>query len=406
LIAVVLALIAASGVVTARAGQVAASPATSGDETIAQRQADLAPLARQLEAIGAHDPDFAMTGIDAASDTVVVYRRNGADGTTASAYQSLRSQAGGTVVVRPALLSAAQTKELMDSVWAARAKLAAAGIEVTQVTTEGPGPVAIGVASLTPAAQALATRYAVFGPGTVVVAQADPIQMASRQNDSAAYYGGGRIYRAGDGRGCSAAFGGHSSGNGADYLLTAYHCVWLNDRRFWDGGHDFMGSATALAGVDDAAAIKVSSDPLMWTGPWDSALPFVTRVTTVDAPRVDLRICTSGSYSGVRCTARVVGGGHFGLTDSNGNNYDAYLFYADHEQGGEIVGHGDSGGPVYYGYSAGTAAVGIISAQMEGPGWTVPCVGDPDPGHRPCSRRVFFGDVAKVASLWDLDLTR
>lgn len=377
----------------------ASKPAGSGLD-LDSWQARTLPLANQLSALGDTDADFAAVRLDYASGTVAVYRKGGAP---AARYTSVQAPAGAKVQIRPALLSAQESKSLMDQVWAARPALAREGITVTGVSTGGGGAVTIHVQELTTAAQALPGRFNQYGPATVRVEQGDYLRAANRFNDPMPFYGGDRVASAtgvlADGRtgftNCTSGFGGRSAGNGADYVLMAYHCAKPGDPRFWTTNEDmvgqrFVGTATVLDAGHDIAYVRSSTAPHVWDGPIHPySAQFTKPVTAMAKPVSGARICTSGSFSGARCYATIVDGGHFTLCgDWSGQGcWDVYVWYADADDWKSMCQPGDSGGPVFTPTGSTVTAIGIISGAGYRPPTTVSC------------SRVFFPDIYTEAWL-------
>lgn len=390
----------------AEPGRSASADLTTADlETLAaERQLPLLAMADDVDTVTVTDPRFSATAIDIETNSVVVYRVGGAPiGTTAAAYAAVPARNGARISYKPALLTDKQTRDAVESVTRARGELAATGIEVTAVTPEIGGPVTIGVADLTVATLSLATRFAAFGPGTVRVERKERGQAPSRQDDGPVLYAGGSRIKPAGGGGCSSGFSARHS-TGRRYIITAFHCVNESDRRFWDGGDDYMGSADQTTPARDMALIGVNSDNYLYVGGYDSNAK--KEVTQASAPRTGMVVCTSGSYSGAVCGGRVVGWTTVWTFHDDGRPYEKQVWLAEQVDHLGIVGHGDSGGPVVISNADQTTvvAVGVIS-HMEATNNPAACRGLPTTATRKCSYIVGFGDVATQAAAWGLSLT-
>jgi hypothetical protein len=226
-----------------------------------------------------------------------------------------------------------------------------------------------------------------------------PEAAAIRLDDQSPYRGGAFIQPAGH-IGCSSGFGVHSRGNGADYVITAYHCNLPSDPRFWDGGNDFMGSVTSANTGLDAAFIKTSSRPWAFDGAWDNSTGYSKRVVGIRKPTTGTRICTSGSYSGVRCYGTISGAHNYRTTSRAGRTYTVHAYAA--ASGSEINGQGDSGGPVFTPSGSNVYAIGLISGQSTAVAYKTGCVGWVYTG-RKCSKVVLFTSAWDISSQHNLD---
>lgn len=407
-IAVVLAL---GGTAQAGAGSAASRQrSTAGADEWTAR---VVQSTTRISQLATHDDAFSGVAIDAPRHAVIIYRKGG--GTT-RLYSSVSVPAGTRVEYHAAPMTSVETTRVMDTVWRARAALKHQGIVVTAVTTPWNGHVTVQVQRVTPTTKAvIQSRFAVFGRGTVQVEQSDFLRPASRFNDTAPFFAGDRIYSATgtfkdgsqDYARCTSGFGGLST-NGKHYMLTAYHCAKPGDPRFWAAGNppQSIGRASVLDAGHDLVYIPTSTYPKVWDGPLDpTADEFTKNVTAVAKPVVGTNhVYTSGSFSGARGGGTIHGSGHYTLcTPWSGQAcYDAYLWYADKDDGTDFVAQGDSGGPVFIPDGNNVTAIGSISRI----GNLLPsaeCVGD----GTVCSSTVYFSDVYTEAVVnHHLDLTR
>lgn len=245
-----------------------------------------------------------------------------------------------------------------------RAELLAAAREVARVdgvTSVGPRPDGSGLAAT------------VAGPSTSAVTAADgiPVQvtpgvrtapmLASRQGDSAPYWGGGR-FRIGNGA-CTTGFaiihGGRSK------LLSAGHCG-ANGNAAVDGDGDRMGAIEGDSNSRDTLLVDARGGGSVFVGGWQSS-----RSKSVASARASVPgnyICTSGASSGEHCSIRVK------AVDQTFNiGYPVYpTIAAEHPVRACAVAPGDSGGPVIA-YRAdgrvdalGTMVGGVMDTPCEG----------------------------------------
>jgi hypothetical protein len=367
--------------------------------------------AESLRKQGDGDPGFATIEIDSKAQKVLVYRKGGG---ASSRYAVVRKQAGVDVEFRSAPLTEKETYDLIARIAGQRGTVAKRGIEITSVTSRWTGPVTIRVKDLTGAARGLAREFDAYGPGTVAVEQGAAAQPLSRDNDIPPFIAGAHIQSTAGFGDCTSGFTGRSTGNGAGYMITAYHCVRTADPRFWttdaagSPSGSYVGQVTVLDPRHDIAYIKTAASTVPST--WDGAIypklnQFVKPVTAMAQPTRSMnRVCTSGSFSGVRCYGTVTGGGPHWM-DSAGDamgQYEAWLWTVENNVAGASMGaRGDSGGPVFVPNGNNVTAIGMISAADTSS--SAPCTGDATS----CYSRVHFADVYTEAWLnHDIDLRR
>lgn len=384
-------------------GSTAAKAETVPEMDAVEWAASVEPAVEQLRGIAKSDPNFATIKLDLGKRTVDVYRKGGA---SVVSYSAARLPAGARLQFRAAPLTSAETYELIDRIHATEAELTKQGIAVASITSEWTGPVTIGVRKLTDAARALPARFSDFGPDTVVVEEnSGEFIRTNRDFDVEPFIAGAHIVSSGNEHSCSSGFTGKSTGNGAYYMITAAHCVRTSDPRFWtsdmNGGgpsSSFIGQATVVDSGHDIAYIRVTPDaftvPSTWDGPiYPKVNQFAKTVNAMQHPSTAMtNVCTSGAFSGARCYASIKGGG---LVEG------MWLWWADSNNGTQIMGDGDSGGPVFRPNGGNNvAALGAISGSYNI--YEVPnCGGDVNF----CFSRVYFSDVYTEAYLnHDIDL--
>lgn len=226
----------------------------------------------------------------------------------------------------------------------------------------------------------------------------------SRWNDSAPFYAGGHFSEE---MACSTSFAtGQSTTAGQGlFMLTAAHCVSDNHPVYTSYGTK-MGTVIARMASRDIASIQIpqhsagyvyNGAPISDLGPLTASRVYGSRRSLPGE-----LVCTSGSYSGTRCSIYVA---FVNVTafDDNGNlvtklvegYHMGYDFQPDHLQ---IARHGDSGGPVeqWAPDHRGVYAKGIISGGVDS-GYTVVCSGV---GSGECYDTIRWADIKTAEILW------
>jgi hypothetical protein len=212
----------------------------------------------------------------------------------------------------------------------------------------------------------------------------------TRQNDSSPYYAGARIYGA---LACTTGWAiNHASPLSPETtkLLTAAHCQ-VSGSSFTDGGGDTVGPVTNRSTSRDTEIINARGAGRMWDGPWNET-SYTKAVQGATFSNIGNWLCTSGSYSGVRCNIQV-------LFNNQSVGFVFPLVIAARSGGGNAGGQGDSGGPVFElpGPDNGKViAKGIISVGIDG--YTTPCTGQPVT--RTCYSRIGYADVTQTLNYY------
>jgi hypothetical protein len=375
----------------------------------------LAHIADLATAASAGDAAFLASGINAKTGEVIVYRVGGDQPAAVTSRYSSLSTSVIPVRVRPAAISREQAEVLRKALDKDLASLRAEGIEIQYYGPAGDGVFEIGVLDAQRHEETLLQRYGGFGRQAVRLVDGEVVSLVGRQNDSAAWYGGGRLYRVGAVKprdGCTTGFGARSLANAdVEYVFMAHHCLNLSDRRVFNGGPGsgtLIGSVSAVLPAHDVDAIFVTSSlNISWDGPWNSTT-HTKRITRQVRPSNGRSLCTSGSYSGIRCGGRVDSSAWTTVVhrDSNGNNYTAKGWWTIKDNGTNLGGFGDSGAPVWQNHSDGTGvAMGHIQAGWTGAGAQVACTGYVDIAWRRCFNRVFISDIVDIVNQWSLSVT-
>jgi streptogrisin D len=181
----------------------------------------------------------------------------------------------------------------------------------------------------------------------VTVAESPRMKVTGRLNDTAPFWGGGRIQNNDNNAFCSA--GWPVTVGGANYMLTAGHCGRPGGG--WNNGNDsvFFGTG-ALENVDhDVLLISASVGGRMWDGGVGSG-EFTKGVAGSDNAFPGEFLCTSASVSGAVCNFRTSDSFQFSFCDDDAyGNFECYsdLVLADQLDGQPGARPGDSGGPVF-----------------------------------------------------------
>jgi hypothetical protein len=367
---------------TAKAGQAAPATLPPGQADKQKKQDALLPVAQELsDQANAAGSDIAGVTIDVDGGTVDLYRKNPgkALGLSGAPTAGVKIQVHEAKFSRKELLDAADqvTRDAQAlgqqqvTVEAVGPKVDGSGIDVTVFAADG--------SDLTQATDVLKGKYGalihkVNGTDTKTSDKGDFVD-GFRYNDFAPWYGGDRITDFSVG--CSSGFA--ATYNGAPAMLTAAHCggvggYWYNGPGT-TGGHRYMGQMVYSDGGTDVAAIGVSSYSTRINVGYDPTAPWQINVGSWASPIVGQYLCQSGAYTGERCSLYVVDTYQYvcrsyflwWCTSWQGPLADVIGYSA----GVPVVGHGDSGGPVYrysyYNYSTGTwegVAEGLVHAVL------------------------------------------
>ncbi|GIG86897.1 cellulose binding domain-containing protein [Plantactinospora endophytica] len=232
---------------------------------------------------------------------------------------------------------------------------ASAAKPTVRLRTDGAG-LELAVAG-TPSAARL-PKLPATGVRTTVV-QRRPMVDRSREDDTAPWTGGARIWDGGIG--CSSAFGARHAGTGAGYLLTAGHCgnlgaVWTT------GSGNAVGPAVWKNSDHDAMLISTSTPggDIYVGGSNDEVRARVVGWTQVFPGQL---LCQSGATSAWELSRPIC-------------NFRVEFHYDDREDlveatqlaGEEAARGGDSGGPVYAVNPDGTVLAAGTLTRSGGPG--------------------------------------
>ncbi|MEU8183943.1 hypothetical protein AB0B86_24630 [Micromonospora sp. NPDC049047] len=288
-----------------------------------------------------------------------------------------------TVATR--VLSAPYTqRELMVAADRLRAK---AGDKITTV-----GPRADGAGLLVGTQSGLLGATALAGvPVTVQTGVA--ASPATRWDDSPPWWGGAAWRNTANGGGCSTGFGVYQAG--VTRVLSAAHCANLNVLATDPTGQT-IGTVTARNVGTDTLLLNGSGGGRVFNNSTDAAgnvvSEFSNQVIGASASQVGNWVCTSGAYSGTRCSIQVkarnlcINVRNFGQVCGQ--------VQAENTTHTNAVGQGDSGGPVEIVNAANTLQVWATGTNtaIDDTNTSTACTGYVPTG-RVCAWRFYYEDI-------------
>ncbi|WP_369371866.1 hypothetical protein AB1046_00695 [Promicromonospora sp. Populi] len=183
----------------------------------------------------------------------------------------------------------------------------------------------------------------------------------TRFDDQTPWHAGGAIAGRDGTDYCSTGFA-VVTGAGYDRIVTAAHCNQTVGSIVRDGAGQRLGTVSNRALGLDAQLIEPVRDSTtssaVFGGPWDAS-PTHPRyrfpVATVQRPAVGQEICSSGAVTGEHCaTVRATD-----IAWTCGEQ-TCHGFRASRDDGGVVVGGGDSGGPMYTVINGVAHALGMV----------------------------------------------
>lgn len=307
---------------------------------------------------------------------------------------NLASTARAAVPVR--VLPAAYSERELRA--AANRLLARAGDRVTMV-----GPKADGSGLLVGTAGAVIPAAEYAGVPVTLETNVAPAP-ATRLNDAPPWSGGARWHNFTRGGACSTGFGIRQAAT--NRILTAAHCGQTGDLAEDPTGQDIGRIGTDVL-ANDVQVINANSQARVYNNSTDAAGRVVSEFTNAVAggqtSAVGNIVCSSGSFSGTRCSIRV---GAVGLCiDVRGVGQVCGQVRADKIDGTNAGGEGDSGGPVLStvpGDATRVIARGTLTA-IDDTNFRVACTGYDTRADRLCASRIFYEDI--VAGLAAVNAT-
>ncbi|MFE7506371.1 hypothetical protein [Promicromonospora sp. NPDC057488] len=170
---------------------------------------------------------------------------------------------------------------------------------------------------------------------------------ASRRNDGSPWHAGGAIASKDGTDYCTTGFSIVAPG-GHERIVTAAHCNEAVGDVVRDGAGQRIGTVSSRETRLDAELIKPDGTAAsrVYGGPWNAShgdQRYRFKVAGVQQPAVGQNICASGAVTGEHCGAKVRA---VDVAWSCGKE-TCHGFRASREDGGVVVGGGDSGGPMY-----------------------------------------------------------
>ncbi|MFF0151981.1 hypothetical protein [Micromonospora sp. NPDC005203] len=216
---------------------------------------------------------------------------------------------------------------------------------------------------------------------------------ATRWDDSAPWWGGAAWRNTANGGGCSTGFGVYQGG--VTRVLSAAHCANLNVLAV-DPTWQTIGTVTTRNVSTDTLLLNGSGGGRVFNNSTDAAghviSEFNNQVIGATPSQVGNWVCSSGAYSGTRCSIQVkarnlcINVRDFGRVCGQ--------VQAENTTGANAVGQGDSGGPVEIVNAANTLqvwATGTTTA-IDDTNTSVACTGYVDSG-RVCAWRMYYEDI-------------
>ncbi|PUB31777.1 hypothetical protein C8K30_101294 [Promicromonospora sp. AC04] len=185
---------------------------------------------------------------------------------------------------------------------------------------------------------------------------------ASRRNDAAPWTAGGAMATTSGSDYCTTGFSIVTAA-GNHKIVSAAHCNAGVGSLVRDGIGQRLGTVANRAAGIDAELIDPVGNPetagAVFGGPWNASSVnsrYRFPVAAVHQPAVGQNICSSGAVTGEHCGAKIR------ATDVawTCGNRTCHGFRASRDDGGVVVGGGDSGGPMYIVINGQAYARGMI----------------------------------------------
>lgn len=355
------------------------------DSTIQTRQNVLDPAADQVRKFALiQDADFSDVGVDAVTNKLTIYRRGALDDSMRAQYHTAATDAV-SIDFQPAVITEAERDSLDRWLTSNLAAAEKAGVLMNEWGTDHlGGQFVIWYTGTSPESFVQTEITTLQLPAdTLTYVERKPVSSNARIADTSPYYGGSRIVTGGSG--CSTGFAVKGT-NGADYLITAWHCFSPSSPNAYTAGNNgYIGAITSTYAYADISYIKVLprngvpqySDNFVFSGAYQNDDSNYT-VTGWQNPNANDYLCASGAYSYARCNVQLGTGRTWTVTGAAGTA-TAHGSEIHSTNGQWITGAGDSGGPIYRYVSNETSvnAYGIDSAGLRDgvgcPSWQQKC---------------------------------
>ena len=294
--------------------------------------------------------------------------------------------AAARAIVPVSVQSAAYSKKELNA--AAARLLAKAGNKITSV-----GPRADGAGLVVGTQNWLAGAAASDAGVPVTVETGVSAEPASRVDDSPPWWGGGRWQTAGGS--CSTGFA--VVHGGVNRMLSAGHCA-VNGNVATDPTGQVIGTVMNKNVGTDTLIIAGNSAGRVFNNSTDAAggvvSEFSNQVIGRVASQVGNFVCTTGSFSGTRCSIQVIAINQ--CINVTGVGAVCNQVRAEQTAHTNAAGNGDSGGAVEIVNSANTSqvfATGTFTA-FDKTNTQVPCTGYVlDTAGRSCAWRIYYEDI-------------
>jgi hypothetical protein len=260
-----------------------------------------------------------------------------------------------------------------------------------KISTVGPQPDGSGLIVGTQHGLAGAAELA---GAAVTVRTGVSVSPDSRSDDSSPWWGGARWQSSIEG--CSTGFGVWH--NGITAILSAGHCANVGDVAK-DPTGEVIGPVVQKDAGKDALVIWAAAAGIVYNNTTDASgnvvSEFSNPVVGAQASQSENFVCTSGAYSGTRCSIQVKERDQCAIIGGIGGVAACGLVRAEHTAQQNATGSGDSGGPVVMvnpNNNSQMIATGTISGHL--PATTVPCTGYvPSGPTRRCGWMLYYEDI-------------
>lgn len=374
-----------------------------------RQQLELDRAAEGITSAAAADAQDNLAGVavEPENNALVVYWKGDVSASVTQAIASTRTR-GMEVRVASAKYSLADLKAHASAIFSEETK--AALPERSRARLVAPLPDGSGL-KVTSGQRDRAVESARAARHPVVDTVAGDVEALTRLDDTSPYWGGSRIIIHGGGS-CSTAFGVHWGSSPVNYgMLTAGHCGDLLGGAGSGGPNSLVynGAGTAMGTVGGLCSAACGSDTMVinirsgassgtwvYDGAYNNASNYAKPVVGQAASFKGDWVCTSGSYSGVRCNMRV----------TNPNAYPGGQSFRVVEvatvDGSNAAGKGDSGGSVFA-LATNTSQViakGLISSADKNTLTT--CTGVT--GTRTCYATIYYVSIADALNTFHISL--
>jgi hypothetical protein len=362
------AALAASLTFAMQGAAMAAGPARPGPLAPAEKAAS-ALMRAQLPLVRAADTirtagtkgrsGYTNVTISVPQHLVTVYWKGAVPAQMARLLSGLRS-ASVHIAVRPSRYTARQMTAELRRLEASRARYAARGLflDAFRPRVNGTG-ITVSISARTGFRHAMTAARASLRAGSPIplrFGHLSKLTPAHRLEDLPLHWAGARIINVQGNDSCTTGFPMQRTSDGRTFITTADHCD-SNDghqvnEQWWDwiGPHDTnhrMGEAWYHTAPLDIAYIRPPNGwvaGITYDGGVAESNDFSKNVVGVGGNLTGAYVCSSGSWTGVHCSIKTLGGEVVWIPEDN--SYVS-LWVGNQTAGATAAGEGDSGGPVF-----------------------------------------------------------